>query len=119
MKIVVTTTSAARTSEIDPRFGRALWFALLDAETGDVTFHDNRSGTKAAQGAGTQAAERVAALGADALVTGNIGPNAFEALRSAGVAVYLTYAGTVDSVVERLRAGRLSRAERPTRRGHS
>ncbi len=56
---------------------------------------------------------------ARAVVTGNVGPNAFEALRAAGIDVYLTYAGTVERVVERLESGGLRPALRPSRRGHA
>jgi len=118
MRAAVTAEQGTRSSRIDPRFGRARWFVIVDTETGAVEAHDNREATGAEHGAGIQAARRVAELGAQVVITGNLGPNAFEALRAAGIEVYLTYAGTVSGTIERLRAGRLSPAQRPTTRGH-
>ena len=56
--------------------------------------------------------------GATAVITGNVGPNAFQTLAAAGVKIYLTYAGTVQSGVERLASGKLSEADKPSRQGH-
>lgn len=117
MKAAVTAENGTVSSPIDPRFGRARWFVIVDTETGEVQAHDNQA-SEAAHGAGIQAAQKLVELGAQVLITGNVGPNAFHALQAAGIKVYLTYAGTVAGTVERLKAGRLSRAEKPSKRGH-
>jgi len=119
MKVAVSAESDALSSPIDPRFGRAPWLVVVDTETRDACAHENREAAGAAHGAGVRAARAVVDLGARAVVTGNVGPNAFEALRAAGIDVYLTYAGTVERVVERLESGGLRPALRPSRRGHA
>ena len=118
MKIVVTAKWAELESAIDPRFGRAPWLVAVDTETGEVTVRDNQQATNAAHGAGVRAARLALELGAQAVITGNIGPNAFRPLQDAGIKVYLTYAGTVEGTVARLLAGRLTEATAPSKRGH-
>ncbi len=118
MKVVVTAKLGELGSVIDPRFGRAPWLVAVDTETGEMTAHDNQQATGAAHGAGTRAAQIAIDLGAQAVITGNIGPNAYRALKAAGIQVYLTYAGSVEGTVTRLKAGRLAMAEAPSTRGH-
>ncbi len=119
MKAAVTAENGTISSRIDPRFGRARWFVIVDTETGEVQAHDNQQASEAEHGAGPRAAQRLAELGARALITGNVGPKAFQALQAAGIEVYLTYAGTVSGTVERLKAGRLSPAKKPSKMGHA
>jgi predicted Fe-Mo cluster-binding NifX family protein len=64
----------------------------------------------AAGGAGIQAAQFIVERGAQAVLTGNVGPNAFDVFRAADVPVYLSGEGTVRQVVEAYKAGQLSDA---------
>ena len=119
MKIAVSAeTCTGLSSPIDPRFGRALYFVVVDTRSGDVQLIDNQRATASAHGAGIQAARTVVDAGVDAVVTGNVGPKALQALSAAEVDVYLTYAGTVGSSVERLQAGRLRQTMSPSKLGH-
>jgi predicted Fe-Mo cluster-binding NifX family protein len=118
MKVAVTAASSSITSQIDPRFGRAPWFVIVDTDSGQVEFHDNQPAQQKQEGAGIQAGQAVGKLGVQAVITGNVGPNAFRALKAAGMQVYLTYAGTVEGAIERLKAGRLTPADQPSRQGH-
>ena len=36
MKIAVTAQGGELTSELDPRFGRAAWFVIVDTDTGEL-----------------------------------------------------------------------------------
>jgi predicted Fe-Mo cluster-binding NifX family protein len=58
-------------------------------------------------GAGIQAAQFVVNQGAQAVLTGNLGPNAFGVLQAAGVPGYLVREGTVRQAVEAHQAGQL------------
>jgi predicted Fe-Mo cluster-binding NifX family protein len=58
-------------------------------------------------GAGIQAAQFVVERGAQAVLTGNLGPNAFDVLQAAGVPGYLVPEGTVRQAVEAFKAGRV------------
>jgi predicted Fe-Mo cluster-binding NifX family protein len=70
-------------------------------------------------GAGIQAAQFIVERGAQAVVTGNMGPNAFSVLQSAGVPVYLFDGGTVRQAVEACRQGRLSIAGQASAPAHA
>lgn len=67
MKVAVTAQGPDLDSLIDPRFGRAQYFLLVDTDTGKFTTHDNVQNLNAPQGAGIQAAQTVAQLGAEAV----------------------------------------------------
>jgi predicted Fe-Mo cluster-binding NifX family protein len=58
-------------------------------------------------GAGIQAAQFVVNQGAQAVLTGNLGPNAFDVLQAAGVKGYLVSECTVGQAVEAFKAGQL------------
>jgi predicted Fe-Mo cluster-binding NifX family protein len=58
-------------------------------------------------GAGIQAAQFVIEHSAQAVLTGNVGPNAFNVFQAANVPIYLLTGGTVREAVEAYKAGRL------------
>ncbi len=102
MKVAVTSQGKELISDVDPRFGRAAFFILVDMDREDVVVHDNARNQAAPQGAGTRAAQDITDLGADALVTGNIGPKAYVALQANGIKVYVAATGTVAETVEKV-----------------
>jgi len=118
MKVVVTATGPDLQSPVDPRFGRARYFLLVDTQTGQFTAHDNVQNLNAPQGAGIQSAQAVVHLEAEAVLTGNVGPKAFTTLQAGQVAVYTGAAGTVQEAIDALAAGRLQPAPRATVEGH-
>ena len=69
-----------------------------------------------AQGAGIQTAERVAGAGVDAVLSGYVGPKAFEALQAAGIKVCQDLDGlTVREAVERFKSGGAPFADAPNK----
>jgi predicted Fe-Mo cluster-binding NifX family protein len=106
-------------SPVDPRFGRAEYFLVVDTETESATCHDNGANRGSGHGAGVRSSQQVVSLAAEAVVTGNIGPKALRALQVAGVAVYVGATGSVQDALSALKAGELSCAEEPTVRGHA
>ena len=118
MKIVFTTAGSNLDAPMDSRFGRAPGFLIYDLDSGTFEMADNRQKMGAAQGAGIQAAETVARLGAKALVTGHCGPKAFRVLRAAGIAIYNTDAPTVAEALDRYRTGILIEAGSADVEGH-
>jgi predicted Fe-Mo cluster-binding NifX family protein len=111
MKIAFTTSGSDLTAPLDRRFGRAPSFLIYDLDSDTFEVADNRQNLSAAQGAGIQAAEAVARLGAKALVTGHCGPKAFRVLQAAGIAIYNTDAPTVGEALDRYRTGKLTEAK--------
>ena len=106
MKVCVTAAAEGLDSPIDPRFGRAPFFVVVDLESSAVESFQNTS-AEARGGAGIQAAQRLAGLGVGALITGNIGPNAMQTLSAAKINVYQSRGGTVRDAVELFKKGEL------------
>ncbi len=107
MKIVVSATGPGLDAEMSPIFGRCPYYVYVDSETLLAESVVNAS-QNAPGGAGIQAAQTVVESGAEAVISGNIGPNALDVLEAAGLALHVAHGGTVRQVVESLREGRLS-----------
>jgi len=118
MKIVVTSQGTGLDSGVDLRFGRARCFLVVDSESGAFEAVDNQQSLNAPQGAGIQAARSVCDADAEVVITGNVGPKAFTALKAAGVRVYTGATGTVQEALDAFKAGRLQEAGAPSVEGH-
>ncbi len=118
MKVVITSQENEPSSEIDLRFGRAKWLIVFDAETGSFQAHDNEVNLNAAQGAGIQTGRNIANLDADAVITGNVGPNAFKTLNAANVKVFLAEKQTVQQAFDSYKAGELKEVDQANVEGH-
>lgn len=109
MKIALTSTGPDLSAQVDPRFGRCPYFLFVDPETMKFEAVENPN-VGAMGGAGIQSAQLVANKGAEAVLTGSCGPNAFQTLQAAGVKVITGVVGTVRDAIERYKSGQL----RPT-----
>jgi predicted Fe-Mo cluster-binding NifX family protein len=118
MKLAVTSQGTGLDSPVDPRFGRAKHFVLVDTETGEVLAHDNAQNLNAPQGAGIQAAQAVSQVGAEAVLTGHVGPKAFATLHVANIAVFTGASGTVNEAIEQYKNNRLQLATKANVEGH-
>lgn len=118
MIIVVSASGQTLDAQVDPRFGRAAFFVAVDSETGAFQAHNNSQNLNAAQGAGIQAAETVARIGAEVVITGNCGPKAFRTLSAAGIKVFTGAQGTVAEAVEAYKSSALAPADQPNVEGH-
>jgi predicted Fe-Mo cluster-binding NifX family protein len=120
MKLAISITGNKLESPFDPRFGRAIAFCLVDSKTGEWRAHENPA-LSASGGAGVQAAQFIAKLGAQAVVSGAYGPNAFDTLSPAGIEMYLAPTGealTAADVLALFKTGKLSKVEAATHAGH-
>ena len=118
MKIAITAQGQDLSSQLDPRFGRAKWLIVVDTETGDFQAHDNVVNLNAAQGAGIQTGRNVVDIGADAVITGNLGPNAFKTLNAANVKIFLAEKQAVANVIDSFKAGKLKEVNQANVEGH-
>jgi predicted Fe-Mo cluster-binding NifX family protein len=118
MKIAVTAQSAGLGAAMDPRFGRAKCFVVLDDDSNEVETIDNTQNLNAMQGAGVQSARTIAESGAEVLLTGNVGPKAFAALSAAGVRICLSEAATVREAIDAFKAGKLEETTDANVQGH-
>ncbi|UCF79278.1 MAG: NifB/NifX family molybdenum-iron cluster-binding protein [Candidatus Eiseniibacteriota bacterium] len=113
MKICVTSRGPNLESEVDPRFGRCRYFIVVDTDTLDFEAIENPN-VEAAGGAGIQSGQAVAAKDVKAILTGNVGPNAFRALQAAGIDVITDVSGGVKEAAERYRNGDFKSAQGPS-----
>jgi predicted Fe-Mo cluster-binding NifX family protein len=112
MKIAVTSTGADLDSQVDPRFGRASYILIIDSESFDFEVLDNKENVNALKGAGIQAACMVSDKGAEVLLTGFCGPNAFKALRAVKIGVANDADGSVRDAVNAYLDGKLSLSDK-------
>lgn len=106
MKIAVTAMTPSLEGEIDPRFGRCPYFLIVDTETMEYQALENPA-QQAFGGAGVQAAQFVSSQGVEAVISGHFGPNAYQALRAAGIKVYGGVFGSITDAIEKLKRGEL------------
>ena len=118
MKIAITSQGNDLESEMDQRFGRCQYFILVDSETMEFSAIENKAAMERG-GAGPQAAKAILDMGAEALVTGNIGPNAYMALFASGIKGFVGASGTVKNALEQDKKGRLQEAKEPTVDSHA
>jgi len=113
MKIAVSAAGPSLDYPIDPRFGRCQYLLIVESESLDFEAVENPA-VMAPGGAGIQAAELVASMGAGAVITGNCGPNAYQVLSAAGIEVFVGASGSVREAVEAHRNGQLRATPGPS-----
>lgn len=118
MKIAVTATGKDLNATMDPRFGRAAYFILVDPETMAYSTVENTQNLNLPQGAGIQAGKTIVDHQVDVLITGNCGPKAFKVLDSAGVQIVTGAHGTVNDAIVQFKNGDLQSAQAPNVEGH-
>jgi len=110
MKVAVSSQGRTLDSQVDPRFGRAACFLLVETETMAFTVVENASGQG---GAGIAAGKVVIDAGAQIVMTGNCGPNAERTLRAGNVRLFTDVSGTIGEAIERFKNGSLVEASGP------
>ena len=118
MKVAVTAQGQNLNSLVDPRFGRAKFFVVVDTETSEFSVTDNTQNLNAAQGAGIQAGSNVVKLGVEAVITGHVGPKAFATLQAGSVKIYTGASGTVSDAIEQFKASTLKESTGADVEGH-
>ncbi len=113
MKICVTSRGDDLDSEVDPRFGRCQYFIIVDTDTFEFEAIENPN-IDAAGGAGVQSGQAVAEKDVKAVLTGNVGPNAFQTLSAADVEVITDVSGSVRAAAERYKSGEFKSAQGPS-----
>lgn len=117
MRVAVTASGPTLDSQVDPRFGRCAWFVVVDPDTMAFEAVENAS-VAAAQGAGIATAQMIAGKGVEVVLTGNCGPNAYQALAAAGLQVVSGVSGTVREAVGAYASGKLQASEQPNVASH-
>lgn len=113
MKICITSQGADLDSAVDPRFGRCKYFIFVDTENLNFEAIEN-SNIDAMGGAGIQSGQLVGKKEARVVLTGNVGPNAFDTLKAVGIEVITGVSGTVKEAVSKYTKGELSPTDKPS-----
>ena len=118
MKIAVTSTGKDLTSDVDPRFGRAAHFIIVDSATLEFEVVENTQNLNLPQGAGIQAGKTILNSKAEVLITGNCGPKAFKVLNEAKIKIITAAKGRVIDVVQQYKNGNLNTSQGANVEGH-
>jgi predicted Fe-Mo cluster-binding NifX family protein len=87
MKLCITSDGKDLDSSVEETFGRSPYFVIIDTETTETKSVRNTA-VHSGHGAGIGAAQIISDEGAEALLTGIVGPNAFTALKAAHIKVF-------------------------------
>lgn len=118
MRIAISSQGDTLESTVDPRFGRASVFLIVDTENMAFETIKNAQNLNLAQGAGIQAAQNVLQHKPQAVLTGNCGPKAFKVLRAGGVEVVVGVQGKILDAVKAYVAGEYTSAGEANVEGH-
>jgi predicted Fe-Mo cluster-binding NifX family protein len=113
MKVCITSKGSSLDSEVDPRFGRCQYFIIVDTLTLKFEAIQNPN-IEAMGGAGIQSAQLIASKQVKAVLTGNVGPNAFQTLKAGGIDIYTGASGSVREAIEMYKSGKLKKTESPS-----
>lgn len=84
MKVAITVANSTGSPILEPRFGRAPFFLILDTESNEIAYIENPA-TEENHGAGVMAAQTLSDAGVTIAVSGKFGPNGYRALQQMGI----------------------------------
>jgi predicted Fe-Mo cluster-binding NifX family protein len=117
MKIAISSTGKDLDAQVDPRFGRCQYFIIVEPKSLEYKVFENPN-IDAAGGAGIQSGRMMADNGVKAVLTGNVGPNAFQTLNAAKVEIITGVSGTVREAVQRYNNGEFQSTKEATVADH-
>ena len=100
-------------TQVDPRFGRCQYFVIVDSDTLEFEAIGNPN-IGAMSRAGIQSAQMMVDKGVQVILTGNVGPNAFQTLSTAGVQIMAGVTGTLRETIRQFNSGQLQPVSRAT-----
>ena len=118
MKVAVSATEPSLDSQVDPRFGRCVYFVLVDTDTMEFEAVENQN-AYAGGGAGIQSGQLMVDKGVKTVLTGNCGPNAYRVLSAAGLELITGVSGTVRQAIEQYKSGSLKPSGSPNVDSHA
>jgi len=102
-KICITARGPNLQAEIDPNFGRAAFFLIIDPESNSFEAIQNPA-VQQPHGAGIQSAQLLLDKGVSTLITGQVGPNAQRVLESGGLKIITGESGPAEQALARFKA---------------
>jgi predicted Fe-Mo cluster-binding NifX family protein len=110
MKIAISAKGKTAVGTVDPKFGNAAGFVLFDTDTGSADYLDNAAQRELTTAKGIKTAQMLLKEGAQAVITGQIGPKAAQIFHRAGVDIYICTGGPIRSAVESFSKSELPKA---------
>ncbi len=110
MKICVTSQGDNLDAQVDPRFGRCPYFIIADTDTSEIEAIQNPN-VSGMGGVGVQTGQLMSEKQVKAVLTGNVGPNAFRTLQVAEIDVITGISGSVKEAIEKYKSGELKPAD--------
>lgn len=114
--IAIPSTGETEQSEVNERFGRAEYIFIYDTDKNEKEIFHNP--VLDSHGQGPKLINQLASKGIDALITKNLGENAFNATSAAEIKVYLPISGSVKENIEAFQSNKLTIMERATKESH-
>ena len=118
MKIAVSVENPNLDAQVDPRFGKASYFVLVDSETMAWEALESRQNLGLPQGADIQAAWAVLNRSPEVVLTGNCGSKAYKVLEARGIRICLGVKDTAREAVQGYLDGRYKPAKGPNVERH-
>lgn len=111
MRIGVSATGRDLNARVDGRFGRCPWFLLVDSDSLEFEAVENRHAEEG-MGAGMGAARDLIDGRVEAVISGQVGPKAYEVLKAVNIDIFLAPGSiTVKDALERVKRGELRKME--------
>ena len=106
MKILISARSKNKKDIVESRFGRCEFFQIYENSIDTMNVVENE-GKNQSGGAGISAAQQAIDIGAQVIITGNLGPNAYELIEKAGIEAYKAGGMEIENAIEKYRKGEL------------
>jgi len=111
MRVAISATGNTLSASVDRVFGRCPWFLFVDSETMACEAQENKN-AHAASGAGTSCAQLVLEREIDAVISGRVGPNAYEVLKQGDVKIFIApQDGSVREAIEKYKHNELQQMQ--------
>jgi len=119
MIIAISTNGMSLDAVVEPRFGRCSCFIVIDPATMKYDVLNNPASTNGGGGgAGIAAAQMLARIGVETVLTGNYGPNAHRVLSANEIQVIAGVSGKIKDAIEEYKLGAFSFSEQATVADH-
>ncbi|MBU5293923.1 NifB/NifX family molybdenum-iron cluster-binding protein [Anaerosalibacter bizertensis] len=106
MKIGLSSNGKDLDSTLDLRFGRCSYFIIYDIEKSDFESIENK-GLTSEGGAGIAASQQLIDENVDVIITGKLGPNAFNIINKADIKVFKSEAISIKDAIEKYKKDEL------------
>jgi len=116
VKVLVTADGENLDANVDTKFARAPYFLVVDTENLSFEAIKNESANEFG-GAGVKAAQSAMDKGVEAVITGNVGPNAYQVLRRAGIKMFRAGGKKIREAIEDFKNNKLEEIVSPGPRG--